>query len=302
MLAVARVRPAIPDRAEIAGRSKLPEMKALALVVLLLAPVAGAVAADPAPRPAVVLAHTEQMSFDATAKTGRRYDLLISLPADYATSGQNYPVLYILDGWHFPLLAFLQNNNPYSERMRPVILVTISHGTAANPMPLRAHDFTPTPLAIEPTSGGAAAFLDALEHDLIPLIDRTYRTDPGDRALLGHSYGGLFALYALTQRPALFGRIVAASPVAGWDHRLLFAAARERLKNLPQPVRLDLSAGDEADVGGFNITAETAAFEKLLAELNVPNLEHRYTYFPGENHNSIRPVSFPHALYWVYRP
>jgi hypothetical protein len=277
-------------------------MKALAPVVLVFASVIGVFAADPAPRPAVVLDHTEKMIFDATAKTGRRYELLISLPADYATSGRKYPVLYILDGWHFPLLAFLQNNNPYSERMRPVIMVNISHGTAANPMPLRAQDFTPTHLDLEPTSGGAAAFLDALEHDLIPFIDRTYRTDPGDRALLGHSYGGLFALYALTQRPALFGRIVAASPVVGWDRRLLFTAARERLKSLPKPVRLDLSAGDEARVGDFNITADTAAFEALLAELKVPNLEHRYTYFPGENHNSIRPVSFPHALYWVYRP
>lgn len=277
-------------------------MKNFLLAALGLVCSAGLSAAEPAARPPVVLADTEVLTLDATAKTGLHYELLVSLPPGYATSGRAYPVLYVLDGWHFPFLAFLQNNNPYAGRMGPVIMVNISHGTDANPMPRRAHDFTPTPLAAEPTSGGAAAFLDTLEHDIIPLIERTYRTDPADRGLLGHSMGGLFALYTLVERPGLFNRIVAASPAIGWDHRLLFARARAQLKSLPRPVRLDLSAGDEPDVYGHDISGDTIAFAQLLDELKVPQLEHRYTYFPGENHNSIRPVSFPHGLYWVYRP
>jgi hypothetical protein len=210
-------------------------------------------------------------------------------------------VLYVLDGWHFPLLAFLQNNNHYSERMPPVIMVNLSHGSGINPMPLRGRDFTPTHLDLEPTSGGAAAFLEFLEHDVIPFVDRTYRTNQAERGLLGHSYGGLFALYALEQRPGLFNRIVAASPVAGWDHNLLFAGARERLKHLPRPVRLDLSAGDEGD-DEREFMESTAAFARLLDELKPGGLEYRYTRFPGENHNSVRLESFPHGLYWVYRP
>ena len=110
----------------------------------------------------------------------------------------------------------------------------------------------------------------------------------------GHSYGGLFALYPLDQRPALFQRIVAAGPVAGWDHRLLFNA-RERLRTLPGGVRLDLSAGSDQDA-----TDDTAAFAMLLDELK-PGLDYRFTRYPGENHNSVRLVSFPGGLYWVYR-
>jgi hypothetical protein len=52
-------------------------------------------------------------------------------------------VLYVLDGWHFPLMAFIQQNNVYSKRMRPVIIVNVSHG-ATGYMALRARDFTPT--------------------------------------------------------------------------------------------------------------------------------------------------------------
>jgi uncharacterized protein len=245
------------------------------------------------PAPGVTLAHTEQRAI-TSSKIGQRYDLLVSLPDDYATSGKPYPVLYVLDGWHFPLMAFLQSNNIYSERMPPVIIVNVSHGDVGA-MTLRARDFTPTKIDREPGSGGAMAFLDFLEHELIPFVDHKYRTVATDRGLLGHSYGGLFALYALEQRPGLFQRIVAASPVVGWDHRLLFAA-RERLKALPAPVRLDLSAGTDADV-----TEDVVAFAKLLDEIKPTGLDYRSTIYPGENHNSVRLASFPRGLYWVYR-
>jgi hypothetical protein len=183
--------------------------------------------------------------------------------------------------------------------MRPVIIVNVSQGSGPNVMALRARDFTPTKTSREATSGGAATFLDFLEHEVIPFVDRTYRTIPSDRGLLGHSYGGLFAIYAMEQRPELFQRIVAASPVLGWDNRLLITAARERLRNLSTHVRLDLSAGDD-DIAG--IADDTAAFAKLLGEIKPTGLDYRFTLYHGENHNSIRLVSFPAGMYWVYRP
>jgi len=246
--------------------------------------------------PQVTLADTEQRTI-SSAKIGQAYDLLISLPENYAKSGKAFPVLYVLDGWHFPLMAFLQNNNVHSGRMPPVIIVNISQGSAGDVMALRARDFTPTRTPREATSGGAAAFLDFLEHDVIPFVDRTYRTIPTDRGLLGHSYGGLFAIYCLVQRPALFQRIVAASPIVDWDNRLLFAAARTKLRNLPAHVRLDLSVGGENDD-----TDNVVAFAKLLDELKPSGLDYRFTLYPGQNHNSMRLVSFPAGLYWVYRP
>ena len=244
--------------------------------------------------PGVTLANTEQRAI-TSAKIGQRYDLLVSLPEGYATSGKAYPVLYVLDGWHFPLMAFFQNNSLYSKRMPPAIMVNISHGTT-NYMALRARDFTPTRTAVEQGSGGAPAFLEFLENDIIPFVERTYRTIPADRALLGHSYGGLFALYALEQRPALFQRIVAASPSVGWDNRLLFSA-RDRLKAISIPVRLDLSVGDDEW-----LKADVTAFAKLLDEVKPANVDYRFTVYRGENHDSVRLASFPAGLYWVYRP
>ena len=193
-------------------------MKSTLLSLVCLAACTVRLAGGAATTPAVTLTGTAHHKL-ASATIGQTYDLFVSLPDGYATSGKSYPVLYVLDGWHFPLLAFLQNNNIYSERMPPVIMVNIGHGQGVNPMPLRARDFTPTHLAEEPTSGGGSAFLAFLEHDIIPFVERTYRTIPSDRGLLGHSLGGLFALYALEERPGLFQRIVAASPVAGLGPR-----------------------------------------------------------------------------------
>jgi len=270
------------------------------LLVLLLAAAGAGVRAAPTPEP-VVLEHAEKYRLKADG-IDQTFGLLVSLPADYATSGKRYPVLYVLDGWHFPLLAFLAENNLYSGRMPPLIIVDIDHGEVPNVMDLRVRDFTPVAIPKFPQSGGGPRFLAFLERQVIPFIDRTYRTDPGDRGLLGHSLGGSFALYALVERPALFQRVVAASPALFLDGDATTAAARVKLAaGLPGPVRLDLSAGDGEPLE-VSINRSTRAFVAMLDALKPARLTYRFTAFPGENHNSVRLPSFPHGLYWVYQP
>jgi hypothetical protein len=241
--------------------------------------------------PAVIITDTEQREI-LSAKTGSRYELLVSLPEGYAANQQRYPVLYVLDGWHFPLVAFLQNNNRFSKRMPAVIVVNVSHGSK-NVMALRAHDFTPVAAASVPGAGGAPAFLDFLEQELIPFVDKTYRTTPADRALLGHSFGGLFALYALQQRPALFQRIVAASPVISRDGKQFVAP--DQLRAFDPPVRLDLSVGADEP-----LARQVTDYAAQLDRLKPRNLTYRFTSYPNEEHNSMRLPAFPAGLYWVY--
>jgi predicted alpha/beta superfamily hydrolase len=109
--------------------------------------------------------------------------------------------------------------------------------------------------------------------------------------------GGLFALYALEQRPALFQRIIAASPALGSDNVVSKDASRA-LRALPAPVRLDLSVGSDDELG-FKET--TIALARILDNLKPKGLDYRFTLYPGQNHNSVRLVSFPAGLYWVYR-
>ena len=63
---------------------------------------------------------------------------------------------------------------------------------------------------------GEANFLAFLTDELIPAIEQKYRTQPL-RILLGHSQGGLFAHYAMTERPATFQWILSIdAPLAGF--------------------------------------------------------------------------------------
>ncbi|HXT64026.1 MAG TPA: alpha/beta hydrolase-fold protein [Pyrinomonadaceae bacterium] len=274
------------------ARASVTRRLSLAVGVFLMSVLCTGTSRAQESAPPVLLAHTEFRTIDSN-KIGQRYYLLISLPDDYKTSGISYPVLYVIDGWHFPLMAFMQQNNAFSKKMPPIIIVTISHGATAETS--RTRDFTPTKVKERPGSGGGAAFLDFLEHDIIPFTDRTYRTVPTDRALLGHSLGGLFVLYALEHRPGLFQRLIAASPAIAWDNRMLFSAF-EHLKQLPAQVRLDLSVG-----GDERSRDDLAAFAKLLDTTKPANLDYRFTIYPGENHDSVRLSSFPAAMYWAYR-
>ena len=115
--------------------------------------------------------------------------------------------------------------------------------------------------------------------------------------LLGHSLGGLFAIYALEQRPALFQRIVAASPALTWDNGRMLTEARRALAEHRRPVRLDLSVGS-ADELGF--AKPTTTFARILGQAKPAGLDYRFTVYQGENHNSVRMLSFPAGLYWVY--
>ncbi|HUS19995.1 MAG TPA: alpha/beta hydrolase-fold protein, partial [Terriglobales bacterium] len=67
-----------------------------------------------------------------------------------------------------------------------------------------------------PTSGGANKFLDFIETELVPEVDKRYATQPY-RIITGHSLGGLFAIHALMNRPQLFQSCIATSPSTWWD-------------------------------------------------------------------------------------
>ena len=116
-----------------------------ALITLSTFLVCAVVSLAQTPAPPVTLSDTEQRTIKSS-KIGRSYDLFISLPENYYTSKQSYPVLYVLDGWHFSLMVSLQENNIYSKRMPPVIIVNIGQSPASEAMALRAQDFSPTPI------------------------------------------------------------------------------------------------------------------------------------------------------------
>lgn len=117
----------------------------------------------------------------------------------------------------------------------------------------RSRDYTPTPpanwdggkrQALLRPHGGADAFLDQLGRTLLPEIETRLADTPRRRTLWGHSYGGLFCLYALMRGELIFDRYEAASPSIWWGNGMVEALAIHELPS-GRAVQLQLSHGEK---------------------------------------------------------
>lgn len=141
----------------------------------------------------------------------------VVLPPHYALSGRRYPVVYVLDGDSaLARIADAATILSGAGRIPEAIIVGLSHRR-------RSWELTMAPAATwtYPPSlgevGGADRFLDAMAADIVPWIDRTYRTQT-HRTLVGHSLGGLLAWHALATRPGLFQAYVIVDASVFWNH------------------------------------------------------------------------------------
>jgi predicted alpha/beta superfamily hydrolase len=158
-------------------------------------------------------------------------DLLVHLPNNYQQNTElNYPVLYLLDGQrnlnHAAGTLDLLNQDGKAQEM---IIVAIKNTH-------RTRDLTPTydeSYNEWGISGGADNFLDFIEQELIPYVNKSYRTN-SFKILSGHSLGGLLAVYALQSRSHLFQAHFAFSPSLWWHDQVILRDSEYFLANTTQ--------------------------------------------------------------------
>lgn len=211
-----------------------------------------------------------------SAVLGQDRSILIKVPDNYDRSDARYPVIYMLDA-HPPqnaMMAGLIDQQDWGGMMPQVILVGIQNIN-------RVTDMTPTSTGRE-DEGGAAKFLSFIETELMPFVEKNYRTAPY-KVIAGHSLGGLFAVYALAERPTVFNAYVAASPVLHWDKNYVIKRAEERFKSGYADERtLFIGLGDEPNyLAGYN------SFQDLLKKAKPKRLEYEFRQFKEENHGSV---------------
>jgi len=230
---------------------------------------------------------------------GEERVILVRTPPGYERGGQRYPVLYMTDGnaqlgHTASAIEFLSRNG----RMPEMIVVAITNTD-------RTRDLTPTnasmwrPDGTEaklPTSGGADRFLKFIETELIPKIEKDYRTQPY-RVFAGHSFGGLFAIHAFLTRPEAFNAYIAVSPTMNWDNHLLSRKAEEFFKDrkeLNRTLFLTLAnEGGDARVG-FD------RFKSILGKNKPKGFEWGAMLMEDEDHGSVVMPSHYHGLRKVF--
>ncbi len=133
--------------------------------------------------------------------------LSIKLPEGYKTNThQTYPVLYTLDGQtHFRRVAGMLEWLSDASRTIPQHIVVAIHNNNGEQ---RGRD---TDVILRDGKVSADNHLAFLSKELIPYIDKTYRTSPY-RILAGHSAQARFALHAYAKAESAFDAFIAMSP------------------------------------------------------------------------------------------
>jgi tetratricopeptide (TPR) repeat protein len=173
--------------------------------------------------------------------------------------------------------------------MPEMILVSIQNT-------VRTRDLTPTVDKNKKfVTGGADKFLRFVETEVIPLVEKNYRTQPY-RIFAGHSYGGLTVVHSFLTRPELFNAYIAVSPYLHWDNDLPIKRAEEIFKQKKDWKKtMFLALGDEPEyVNAFN------SFKELLDRTKPQNFDYEFQRYPDEIHTSIALRGYNAGLRKIY--
>jgi hypothetical protein len=225
--------------------------------------------------------------------------VIVHLPENYEQNNdKSYPVMYVLDGTSqdahtFSKIDLLSKINQFPES----IVVGIPN-TRGN----RSRDFTPHYMKIdleEPNSktGNGNKFLAFIEKELIPFINKNYRTN-GFQTISGNSRGGLFVMYALLEKPMLFNGYICYSP-AFWREDNLIAKKVKTFFEQNQMTNkfIYMSIGDEENKkmrNGFNVV--NTILEKEFADKSNRNLRLISQVTQNANHGNNSYKSTIYAL------
>jgi predicted alpha/beta superfamily hydrolase len=246
--------------------------------------------------------HSEIVSLD--------YVLYISLPRNYATSSETYPVVFTLDAdYAFALAHNIVEHFVDRGNLPEMIIVSIAYEGASQEMPTyrrqRTRDYTPTFTLeggygpdFQKYSGGGKNFLEFIAEELIPFIAAQYRVRPNDRTFVGHSYGGLFGAYVLLTQPETFQRYILVSSSFWYDDRVIF-----RLEKSYGDTHGSLPAKVFFAVGGLEnqpMLDDMQELIKILQSRSYKELTIASHVFEDETHNSVFPAALTRGLRAVF--
>jgi len=206
--------------------------------------------------------------------------VVVQLPKSYQTHpNKRYPVIYRLDGaGNLPLINAVLERLQENDQAPEVIVVAIESTN-------RLRDFYPTvnkePQGPVGEGGGAAKFLAFVEQELMPLVNKQYRTHDY-RVIAGASAAGVFALYAMQADPELFQAHIAYSPAVWWNYGAPAKSLNTfvtKAKSINSYVYMNI--GEEAGI----MRERYDDMQQTMQNSKVPNLRFKSDAFAGVSHN-----------------
>ncbi len=237
-------------------------------------------------------------------------EILVYLPNSYRENTYtDYPVLYLLDGrkfFHSFSGVITQLSSDASPQVPEMIVIGISSQD-------RVRDSSPTRSLIGYTgeeekglgvSGGADHFLMFVQKELIPYVDKNYRTN-SYRTFVGYSFTGLTVVHALFSMPETFNSFLVIDFSAWWDDEIML----KRLKDFSRGYN-----GPERDI--FFTTVDRVSNSVYPEKYNAgwdfirefeqnPPRDIRFGYkkygYKEENHHTMPLISFIDGVKYIFR-
>lgn len=264
-------------------------------------------------------------------ETGDVYQIQIRLPNGEAPEA-GFPVVYLLDSnaWFGMASDLLSTRamNTDSTGIPPAILVGIAYPTdAPYDLKRRTYDLTPPSEIVTmpprpngkpwPPTGGADAFLRLIETQVKPLVDQRAPVDKSQETLIGHSFGGLFALHVMLTQPEAFDTYLAGSPSIWFNQKQVLHEAKAHLAasgSVKGRVYICVG-GEEEDITPAEEAHPQAEIRRQWKKDNrmignaqdfvalmsdQPELDIAFKVFEGEDHGTIIPQLMIHGLHFAF--
>jgi predicted alpha/beta superfamily hydrolase len=214
----------------------------------------------------------------------------VYLPEGYDADTSKYPVIYVLDAdgrdqHTVPTARFLFLNS----KMPKAIIVGVMNID-------RNHDFLPDSAKGAPTGGGADNFIRFFEKELIPSIDKNFRTE-AFRVIVGHSYGGLFALHILLNDPALFDAYIAIDPSVWYNGKKFIKSAEKDFsadRNWSRSVFITGREGEGLNEMGIS------SLDTIMKAYSPKELNWKIVAYADEDHGSVPFKSVYDGLRYIF--
>lgn len=239
-----------------------------------------------------------------SAILGDEISLKILIPNSYHSSKEDFQIVYYLDSdwWHYFTNMILGTalRHGWTEN---VISVGIDTTGAKRPYyltPTRRGPHAYFENQIE-NSGGASAFLECIQKEIIPFVESDLRISSDDRTLIGHSFGGLFCLFTVLQEGQPFTNVIAGSPTLPWDdNALLDIEAKFNESNSSLPVNLYMAVGSDEEEPGDPMVSTLTVFVAQLNSRNYERLNYKFLINEDDDHWSNPYVTTTKGFKWIF--
>ena len=108
--------------------------------------------------------------------------------------------------------------------------------------------------------GGGGNFLNFIERELIPYIDKNYKNRTNKKLWLGHSLGGLLALNSFMDKKSIFNAYLSIDPSIWWDEKMMETKV-DSLSSISLNKKLFIATANQGEANyGRNINKDTTIF------------------------------------------